>query len=182
MPELPTGDWSDEAVLAEPWTIVTDALIYQWTGVALPPELQSAVEHAGIVLTSMALIRAGNIDGDELDGLWERDPLEWQLTWKEADESIAVRAVWGDGEEPASVTTTARGLGGRLNELILSYTPQAEVPMARAEMMGHRTRVDPPTGMTGVERWTCRICGASAVRYGTNVYGSALDNRCPGAS
>lgn len=122
MPDLPEPDWGDARVLAEPWAIVCDALIYQHAGVPLPDELTEAAEHAGIVLTSLALLRAGTHELDDLDGMWERDGLEWRFSWAEADESLCVEAVFDDGDEPALVKTTVRGLGGRLNEFMLSHT------------------------------------------------------------
>lgn len=105
-------------MLAEPWSIVCDALIYQHADVPMPDELIDAAEHAGMVLTSLALVKSGELEFDELDALWERDPLEWRFTWQEVDESLCVEAVFGDGEEPGSVKTTARGLGGKLNEFM----------------------------------------------------------------
>lgn len=137
---LPEPDWGDERVLRDPWSIVCDALIYEHAGEPLPEELSEAAEHAGMILTSMALVRSGQYEIDDMDELWDRDELEWRFGWAQADESLTVEAVFGDGEEPSTVKTTARGLGGRLNEFMLSYTSPSDdalpvanpLPRARA--------------------------------------------------
>lgn len=111
---LPMGPWSDEEVLADPWSVVVDALLYQRAGASLPDELNTAADHAGMVLTAMALRRVGYTI-DALDALWDREPMEWSFTWVEADESVSVTASWHDGNDPPAVTTTVRGLAGKLN-------------------------------------------------------------------
>jgi hypothetical protein len=113
--DLPEPNWGDDQVLSDPWSIIVDALLYQRADTPLPDELQEAVEHAGMTLTALALLRVDGWDIEDVDDLWDRDQLEWVFGWEEGDESLYVEAKWGDGEEPGHVRTTVRGLGGRLN-------------------------------------------------------------------
>jgi hypothetical protein len=49
----------------------------------------------------------------------------------------------------------------------------------RAEFVhGHVIEDDSPGGLSRVQRWTCGRCGDAILRYGSNVYGSALDTPC----
>jgi hypothetical protein len=43
---------------------------------------------------------------------------------------------------------------------------------------GHDLAIDPPSGMTAAERWTCKVCGDEVLRYGSNVYGSVTERTC----
>lgn len=122
---LPEANWDDDRVVGDPWSIVVDALIYQHAGVEVPEQLAEAVGHAAMVLTSLALVRSGEYTIADMDDLWDRDPLEWRFSYAEADESLGVEAVFGDGNEPASVKTTVRGLGGKLNEHIASFNTKS---------------------------------------------------------
>jgi len=56
-------------------------------------------------------------------------------------------------------------------------------PPAAAVAQGHELTWDPPHGLSRASRWTCFRpgCGATAIRYDGNEYGSALEDRCPDA-
>ncbi|MFK0182485.1 hypothetical protein ACIQVR_41785 [Streptomyces xanthochromogenes] len=43
---------------------------------------------------------------------------------------------------------------------------------------GHVLEWDPPVASAAL-RWTCRHCGAAALQYGSNEYGSATEKTCP---
>lgn len=55
-----------------------------------------------------------------------------------------------------------------------------QVPPVDAVLNGHNLAWDPPAAMTAALRWTCRHydCGAAAVRYEGNEYGSATEQTC----
>jgi hypothetical protein len=42
----------------------------------------------------------------------------------------------------------------------------------------HALEWDPPAGLTRADRWTCTRCGAAALNYLGNVYGSATTESC----
>lgn len=52
-------------------------------------------------------------------------------------------------------------------------------PPGAAVVNGHALEWDPP-GMSSAERWTCRNpdCGAAAIRYEGNEYGTACELTC----
>lgn len=54
-------------------------------------------------------------------------------------------------------------------------------PPERAAAIGHIPVIDPPSGMSAAQRWTCATCGAAVIDYLGNIYGSALDGPCPPA-
>jgi hypothetical protein len=55
----------------------------------------------------------------------------------------------------------------------------SEAPKAAIDN-GHNLVWDPPAALTAARRWTCQDCGATAIRYNDNEYGSAVENICPG--
>ena len=54
----------------------------------------------------------------------------------------------------------------------------SEVAIERARAQGHAVESDPPAGMTAARRWTCTVCGNAVLVYGSNIYGSAVDQTC----
>ncbi|MFD3568499.1 hypothetical protein [Streptomyces sp. NPDC058667] len=55
-------------------------------------------------------------------------------------------------------------------------------PPAQAVENGHSLDWDPPAAITAVDRWTCRECSATALRYRLVEYGDATEVRCPQAA
>ncbi|MGW4050856.1 hypothetical protein ACWENA_08480 [Streptomyces sp. NPDC004779] len=51
-------------------------------------------------------------------------------------------------------------------------------PPAKAMENGHSLDWDPPAAATAVDRWTCRVCGAAALRYRLVEYGGATERLC----
>lgn len=49
-------------------------------------------------------------------------------------------------------------------------------PVRLAAERGHNVAWDPGTQ----ERWTCTHCGNAVLRVGCNIYGSAVQEDCPG--
>lgn len=52
--------------------------------------------------------------------------------------------------------------------------------VAAKVLEGHVMEWDPPAALTAAQRWTCinNGCGATVIRYGERVYGSATEKTC----
>lgn len=57
----------------------------------------------------------------------------------------------------------------------MSEQPEA---VQRAQANGHAVEWDPPEGITAARRWTCTVCGDAVLKYGSNIYGGAIDRTC----
>lgn len=94
-----------------------------------------------------------------------------------------------------AVFEASKALGGRnvasarLATTVVLQTPcwdglpeveQRVAPPAAAIINGHDLAWDPPAAMTAARRWTCRRrdCGAAAIRYEANEYGTACEQTC----
>lgn len=60
-------------------------------------------------------------------------------------------------------------------ELLMDDDAWAAEPARVAnEEFGHSVEWDPGAQ----ERWTCKVCDRAVIRVGTNIYGSAVRDRC----
>jgi hypothetical protein len=62
-------------------------------------------------------------------------------------------------------------------ELLIDEAAWKREPVRLAEEQGHTVTWDPGP----IERWTCDRCGNAVLRYGTNIYGSAVTEPCVAA-
>lgn len=62
-------------------------------------------------------------------------------------------------------------------ELLRAEAAWASEPALLAERLGHSVQ---PDHSRSAERWTCtrEQCGCAVLRVGTNIYGSAVEERC----
>jgi hypothetical protein len=59
-------------------------------------------------------------------------------------------------------------------ELLADGAAWKDEPARLARQFGHQPAWDPGTQ----QRWTCNRCGRAVLRVGTNIYGSAVRERC----